>query len=408
MEILFVIGLLIFGPALISWLFRAMKAGATVAVTGKSFDEAMGNIPPLAVRLVDKTIDDEPGGLAYKAIEVKGLFPVASSKEVAFVASVFDATDGEAELTPVICVIEAAQEPLTPAFFQRAEIGQIQPNQGFIKWIEIGKLVPQFLQAPYSGSRTLKVVVRLVDTNNEPDISMGFASTSSGVLWQDQKVFKFVQEAKGYREESEHRTESQGLSVKLAMSVATVDGCFDDSEGAVINAWVSKAISPFDGDRREDLKTLLNDSMKEAYEQSARGDLSVSPIVGRLNEITDDNQKFEAMELCFDVMAADGLADEKEMQLLRRLGSSLDLDMKELERIRDLKMMNLSSSIESAGSLEDVLGIDPDWDRGRVKSHLRKEFQKWNARINNLPLGDERDHAQKMLDLIGEARNKNG
>ena len=36
--------------------------------------------------------------------------------------------------------------------------------------------------------------------------------------------------------------------------------------------------------------------------------------------------------------------------------------------------------------------------------HLRKEFKKWNDRLNTASEGEERDNAQKMLDLIADAR----
>ena len=408
MEIIIFLGLIIFGPMLLGWILRAMKAGATVAVTGKTFEEAMGQIPPMNVRLKEKTLNNEPDGLPFTAIEVKGLFPLQSSKEVAFVISIFDKTDGNSDQKPVICVLDAAQELETPVFQQRADIGRVQPNQGFSSWIEIGRIAPSFLQAPYSGERVLDIVVRLLDKSNEPEISMGFASSNDGVIWANRTTLKHQQTLKGYSEETEHRNESQALAVKLAISVAMADGSFDDTEGVVIKSWVTKKISPFGGGRQETLKSLLNQAMKDAFAQSEKGTLSISPTVARLNEIADDNQKFEAMELCFDVMAADGTADVEEMKLLRHLGESLKLDMVEIEKIRDLRMMDISASIENSASADDVLGIDPSWDHGVIKKHLRREFQKWNARINNLPIGDERNHAQKMLNMIGEARRKYG
>ena len=43
-----------------------------------------------------------------------------------------------------------------------------------------------------------------------------------------------------------------------------------------------------------------------------------------------------------------------------------------------------------------------------VQSHLKSEFKKWNARLNNLQSGPDKEHAQKMLDLIGTERSKYG
>ena len=156
MEAILVLVLIFFFPTIVRWLIHVLGAGATAAVTGKSFEEAMGRIPPISVRLTDQTIDGKPGGLPYKAIEVKGLFPIQSSKNIAFVVSLFDKTDGPDHLLPVIGVIDNSQEIETPAFQQRADIGFVQPNQGFIKWIEIGRIAPMFLQAPYSATVELR------------------------------------------------------------------------------------------------------------------------------------------------------------------------------------------------------------------------------------------------------------
>ena len=112
------------------------------------------------------------------------------------------------------------------------------------------------------------------------------------------------------------------------------------------------------------------------------------------------------MELCYEVMAADGLADPEEIKVLHRLGDTLEVDVSELEKIRDLKMMSLSSEIGTDDA--SLLGIDPEWSEDQIQKHLRNEFRKWNGRLNDLPEGDDRDHAQKMLDLIGKERSKYG
>ena len=56
--------------------------------------------------------------------------------------------------------------------------------------------------------------------------------------------------------------------------------------------------------------------------------------------------------------------------------------------------------------MESVLGINPDWNKEKIKTHLNKEFKKWNSRYQNLSEGKERENAQFMLDCIAEARKK--
>jgi hypothetical protein len=51
-----------------------------------------------------------------------------------------------------------------------------------------------------------------------------------------------------------------------------------------------------------------------------------------------------------------------------------------------------------------ILGIESGWDEKRIKHHLLQEFLKGNNRLYTLPEGTERENAQRMIDLIAEAR----
>ena len=59
-------------------------------------------------------------------------------------------------------------------------------------------------------------------------------------------------------------------------------------------------------------------------------------------------------------------------------------------------------------AIEDLLSIDLEWSHEQIREYLRREFAKWNARLNTMAEGPDRDHAQYMLDKIGEARIKYG
>jgi ABC-type proline/glycine betaine transport system substrate-binding protein len=128
-------------------------------------------------------------------------------------------------------------------------------------------------------------------------------------------------------------------------------------------------------------------------------------LTEKLNEIAEKSTKYETVELCFDVMAADGVLHAEEMRVIRKVAEALDLDLDEIEKMQDQKIISIKSH---EGPLEETLGIEPDWGTERIKKHLRDEFQKWNNRLNTLPEGEERDNAQRMLDLISEARTKYG
>ena len=185
------------------------------------------------------------------------------------------------------------------------------------------------------------------------------------------------------------------LGVRLGMSIAMVDGVLDSEESQVIKNWASKSTSDLSDSRRDKVKKLASISMKETHDELKQKNFAWSPSVISLNQMPK-YIKYDVIELCYDVMAADGRAEHSEMQILYKLGDSLKLDLKELEKIRDIRMKEV----------ELTLGLNPEWSKEEINNHLTNEFKKWNARITNLPTEKDRAYAENMLKLIGEARLK--
>ena len=158
------------------------------------------------------------------------------------------------------------------------------------------------------------------------------------------------------------------------------DGSLDDREGNSIKNWIKKVIKPFSEEKQKSLKKLYNEAFKTSYQEAKEGNLVISKITGNLKKIADKKIKYDAIELCHEVMAADGKLEEEEIKTVRKIGTSLGIDNKEMETIRDRKLVNLSGELEKNTSIEEMLGIKKDWPKDKAKEHLRKEFQKWNNR----------------------------
>ena len=364
------------------------------------------NMGALEIRKVDFRAGDDGDGPKGIGIEVRGLIPVNRTLSLSFVTSVIDVTNDD-DSEPVLSELEAFQEPDTPAYQHIQDGGQISQNQGFSDWIRVGAVYPELLTPAFGGARKLMIATRLVDTNNMPSISLGFGPTDHAGLIAIRTVnFELNYPGKGYRESAEHRDEARALAIRLGMAVAIADGNLDDSEGDIIKEWVTKTLAPFVDEKRNALKTLYNDAMRNAYADAKAGELALSQVTARLNEIAEEPQKYEAIELCFDVMAADGVADESEMDTIRRIAEALELDFKEMETLRDKKLIELDVGLDHQASLETIIGIQDSWTPDEIKTHIRTEFAKWNDRLNNLPEGQERDNAQRMLDMLSEARKK--
>ena len=262
------------------------------------------------------------------------------------------------------------------------------------------------LNPPKKGNRELTVVIRLIDLDGPPTIHAGFCdSEDEGMLAGRAVKFRHTFIENGYEEEAENRDIARALSIKIGMAVAMSDGSFHSTEGEMLKAWIKKAISPYSDAKRDHLKDIYNTAMKESYEEAQKGELSLSELTAKLNDIAEKSSRYETIELCFDIMAADGIADPRELKTIRKIADALELDFDEIEKLRDQKLIGLDTSTDQA-SVEDLLGIEKDWTEDRIKKHLRSEFQKWNDRLNTLPEGDNRNNAQRMLNLIADARKK--
>jgi hypothetical protein len=372
-----------------------------------NFQAAVIGMRPLEARLLDTKLSNEKDALSVKEVQVKGLLPINRAYRLAFVTSLFDKTSGELE--PVICPLETFQEPHTFAFQHLCEIGSLEPGNGLVSFARVGAIIPDLIQTPHSGKRQLFAILRLIDMDNRPDITQGFHQKEhSGLIWQQSLSFEYIVVAKGYLEAAELRDKARLVCVRLAMAIAMWDGSLGDGEGAVIKKWVQKILADRSGERRERLKTEFNSSMKDAYEKGRHGDLTLTTLTEELNAMEDSPSKYEAIELCFDVLAASAGESSDKARLIDLVGRALNLDSHEIERIRDIRIVGVAGELSKQVRIEDLLGIDQSWGPEQIKRHLRSEFQKWNNRLTSLPEGEERNNAQRMLDAISEARKKYG
>jgi len=406
--IIAIIGMAIFNLVVNAGAKTVKAAGKAVMGNGsfsENLDLQFNGMGSIEVRLKNSHLHEDGTGPEVKEIEVKGLFPVENKINVGFITSVFDIVDGELE--PVLSVLDKFQEDNSVVYQHSSNIGEVEPGLGFIKWVRIGVVIPDILEPAYSGTRQLKVIVRMVDLNNIPSINKGYGKRGeAGLLWSSSLEFNHFFSEKGYLEAVEHRDEATGLSLKIGMAVAMADGSLDDEEGVILKQWIVKSIAPFSEERKEYLKSLYNGILKESYEEALSGQLQLSQLTSRLNEIGEKSSKYETLELCFDVMTADGVADDSEMKIIRSVAEALDLNMDEVDALRDKAIMVLDSSISDQTSVEVILGIDSSWSNEQTNKFLRVEFQKWNNRLNTLSEGIEKENAQKMLNLIADARKK--
>ena len=186
--------------------------------------------------------------------------------------------------------------------------------------------------------------------------------------------------------------------------MAMSDGSLDKSEGNIIKQWIKKELSLInDTKRKAKLKTILNDSLETSYKKISEGK-SFKNAIKKLNENASKIVKYQVIELCLDILSADGVAEEGELELLKDLSLNLGLDYEEVQKMKDKMLLEVESS-ESASD-ESIIGLNESLSKEDKLKFINQEYKKWNGRLNSLSTDDKRDNAQRMLDVLSRLRRK--
>lgn len=358
-----------------------------------------------SLRLNEAWVGDTGSKFNVFHVEARGLFPISRPVQGCFVISLIDVTDRSPQ--PVLSVVDDFQEQSTTAFQCTRKFGLMQPGYGLVRWCQVGAVIPEILRTAYSGKRNLRVIVRLVDDANPTTIELGAAS-GAPALFTHTLEFNHQFGVVGYIEKTDLEDKSTILMARLAVGMAMVDGELHKAEGDLIRAWAKKRIASIrDQERAEKVKTGVNEAMREAFAQSAMSQSQLSYLALELRKTKNKSIAYEAAELCFDILSADGKAQGKELDMINFIAAQLEIHPDEFSRIRDKRLLQIDSTdSEATPDAEQLLGIDPAWSREQKLEHLRKEFAKWNSRLNTVSEGPERASTQRMLDLIAELRGK--
>lgn len=395
--------------------FRALRAGVSAAgraAVGKgnfkdNFEARFSGMPAFYIeqKFIKKSGEEQPFDVIE--IEGRGLLPLKRKQKIKFITSVLDETDGETKV--VWSSIDSFQEPTTIIFQNSIEAGWIGADQGFVSLVRVGVVIPEILTPPRGGNRKLLILLRIVDDSIPNKIEFGYHQKDDpAVLGVYTVSTNYFFDGKGYEDTAEDREQTIAATIQAAVFVASIDEEIQDEEAEVISDWMKKTVDSYQGARRDRIKKVCNDAFELAIDISNEGELSLSDASKILNFKASDNEKYQAIELCYEVIAADGVADPEEIKQVDLLAKSLSLDLAELARLKDAKVVSVTAANADTQSLEAYLGIDPSWDQAEVRRYLRQEFAKWNGRINTLTDETERVSAQKMLDAIAEARKKYG
>ena len=302
----------------------------------------------------------------------------------------------------ILSTLEDFSPPNSRIFEHRAELENMQ-GLYWPDWARISVLIPDTLIGPFKGRRSLELECRVWKTEYIEHLWKG---ENLGGLNIFRHEFELNLPNSGYLEIDEDRLKTQISTVKLAVSIAFADGSLDDAEGNTIKDWIIGIVDSTPDARKEKVKGSLNSALEEGFFAAKSNEVNLKDICKEINQFGSKVDKFDLLELCLDVMAADGQADQEELRQISEISNMIGIDYEEVNKLKDQRIIKLDPSSSSSLGIEEKLGIDPSWEKEKIKKHIVAEYAKWNGRLNSLQAGTERDNAQAMLDLLAEAREK--
>ena len=111
-----------------------------------------------------------------------------------------------------------------------------------------------------------------------------------------------------------------------------------------------------------------------------------------------------AIELALNVLAADGQVDASSLAFVTTCADELGVDADMFAAARDAVLTRTGVSLGTDVDFERLLGIRPDWPSAQIRSHLNREYARWNSRAEALVADDERKHAEQMMEIIASAK----
>ncbi len=362
------------------------SAGAAVAGAANS---------SLRVRLVREPFHKDGVSLSILKVQTQGVITHYTPIIPEFNLTMSDITTGtKGQGKPILTVIDQFQESDSIKLKMSLKLDRVvQPGAGSPNWLTIGGIPIEALVFPEKGSRRIKATLSVKDQ------ATGRIASSAETTWT-------CDVEDGYLEEDAKEGEAHAASLQLAMCIAAEDGNIDDEEVEVIKTWGSKSVKALDQDVQMDRHQILNEALQSATNELRRGNAHglFDHATGILNKIDIARHKYDAYELCLNVLKADGEAHPSEMANLTRLAKALDLDETKVRIMTDRHTADVNfTQVGGESSDDDFLGITSDMTKEDIRKHLNKLFKKHSARTGH----DDPKVAEKSrmwLDKIGQAR----
>jgi len=304
--------------------------------------------------------------------------------------SILDITEGFPKARPVQSCVKQRQIKDSTVFCYNAELGKL-PHQvtTISNWTSIAQLRLDRLALPHKGKRKLLLSTSI------------FSADSGEQLACARCTFTYDNPAFGYIDLQENVRRTKTLAVALAFAVSAADKKLYDCEVEVIKNWARDNVdlSESSNKARRKLEKALNETV--AFFRDGN-QLNNYDICREIAEIAPLAERYDILNLCLYVAAANGSVTTEELAVLKNLARWLEVDAK---KFRSMMEKVLPVDMYEVKDVEAILGVTSDMSKEKARRHLNKEYSKWSARVTNTD-PEIQTQADQMLKLIAEARTQ--
>jgi tellurite resistance protein len=324
-------------------------------------------------------------------VELSGcIHAPADENDAVLQITIADITDGLLKAKPVHSYTKQWRTQYCPDFCFNNNLGTLsEPMTMLTDWVSVGQLHSNWLLFPRKGKRDLEFRISVFSRQTNRRL----ASTSCPFTYENNEF--------GYIDLHENKQRTKTLAVPIAFAVSAADNKISDCEVAIIEKWAKSNIQISDASKKS--VRQLDKAFNETIDFFRRGNqINIYQICKEVVEISSVAERYDILELCLHVAAADGCVSVEELTLLQSLPDWLEL---EEERFRSMMEKIIPASIHETEDIEVILGINSEMNKDQTRDQLNREYRKWNARITHAD-SEVQAQAHHMLELLGQARNK--
>lgn len=381
------------------------RAKAAMDVFKEAFPEMrVDQLPlpavPFALRVTETGSTAGKSGHAGPClrVEVSGSVPLAVATELVLLLTVEDLSAQSAQ--HVFATVASLQDERTGLFVERAKLGLIAPpGLPHVGWREITLIPLANLQAPRMGRRRLRFSCLGVPASHA-DVSVIDPLLRSEVCCAAVAEFEAELPVKGYLEEEADREQAAGMILCVAWGFARAMGLVEAKVSPVISTWMTQAASLL-GSPADGASPSLRRVMEGADKLGRSGGVGFLVACDHLARLHVPEAPLLAFELCCRTAREVGGSCEDAYALLRDGALAMGVDPDEFARL-----MSVYLAGPSVVSEEELVGLDPSWDKERIQRFLREQFGKWNARSGSAADSSERRKIANRLNALAKLRQK--